>query len=229
MAELTLEQRIERMEGAHECQNLIGRLELLHAANEYRKCMDLHALDTPGVTIEMDWGVYEGRAGVERFYLNYHGPHEASNDSPRNGELHLHTISTMVLEVADDLQTATGAYVSPGVETGAIAPTGQPGQTAAYWLWNKCSFDCIKESGRWKIWHFRVFNSFICPYYTSWVDAGRMPARPPMPPEKAPDRYLPSPSAWSYSVDKPALNIPAPPEPYATYSEIKQGSWRDAL
>ncbi len=229
MAELTLEHRVERMEAIHECQNLIGRLELLHAANEYEKCMHLHALDTPGVTVEMDWGVYEGRAGLERFYLNYHGPHEAANNSPRDGELHLHTISTMVIEAADDLHTVSGTYVSPGVETGAIAPTGQPGEVEAYWLWNKCSFDCIKENGLWKVWHFRVFNSFICPYYKSWVDVGPMPARPKMPPEKAPDRYLVSPSPWSYGVDKPALNIPAPPEPYASYKESENASWRQAL
>ena len=222
MAELTLEQRIERMEAVHQVMNLLGRMEFWHVANLHRKCLQLWALDTPGVRVEMDWGIFEGREGVERFYLGYHARNEAENDSPRNGEMHLHTLTTPVIEVADDLQTASGVMISPGLESGNISPTGQRGEIEAFWLWNKYGFECIKENGKWKIWHLRVYNTFICPYYKSWVDVGDLPPRPGMPDEIAPDRYLPQPPPWRYGVDRPHVNVPPPPEPYANYEELKK-------
>ena len=218
----TLEQRMERMEALHDCRNLMGRLETLHGANEYLACLDLHALKTPGCSVEFDWGVYEGAEAITRFYKNYHGRNEASTHQPRNGELHLHTVTTPVIEIADDLQTVTATAISPGVETGWMSPTGvRADKPEAFWLWVKYQFDFVKEDGEWKIWHYKIFNLFISDYYKSWVD---MPSggnkRPPMAEDKAPTRYAPGASPWTYSVDRPVFNVPAPPVPHATYSDL---------
>lgn len=218
----SVEERLERMEAAEACRNLMGRLETLHGANEYLKCLELHALKTPGCSVEFDWGAYEGAKAITRFYVNYHGRNEASTHMPRNGELHLHTITTPVVEVAEDLKTATATAISPGVETGWMSPTGKRAdKPEAFWLWVKYQFDFVKEDGEWKIWHYKIFNLFISDYYKSWVD---MPAhgnkRPPMDPSIAPSRYATEPSPWTYSVDRPVYNVPAPPVPHATYSDL---------
>lgn len=221
MAELTIEQRLDRLEAVLECQNLMSRLETLHGGNEYLACLDLHALNTPGVSVEFDWGVFEGREAIERFYRNYHGRNEASTNQPRNGELHLHTVSTPVIVVADDLKTVTATAISPGVETGAINPAGElKPKPDAMWLWVKYQFDFIREDGLWKIWHYKIFNLFIADYYKSWVDMPPMGERPPMPPDKAPTRYADGPTQWSYSVDRPTYCVPWPPEKHATYGDL---------
>jgi hypothetical protein len=165
----------------------------------------------------MDWGVFEGRAGVERFFLGYHGGHDAENpDGRRGGDMHMHTQTTPVIEVADDLQTARGVWISPGHET---IPLGPDGSMKAFWIWLKYGFDFVKEAGEWKIWHMSVYCNFMCPYEKSWVDMDPLPPRRKMPDAHAPDRYLPQPPPWRYAVDKPHVNIPAPPEPYQTFDD----------
>jgi hypothetical protein len=62
-----------------------------------------------------------------------------------------------------------------------------------------------------------TYNNFICPYDQSWVEMEPMPPRRALPPEHAPDRYLPQPPPWLYSTDQPQVNQPPPPEPYATF------------
>lgn len=219
MTDLDLEQRLARLEAVHAVQNLVGRYEFWHVANLHRKCLQLFALETPGVKIEMDWGVFDGRAGVERFFLGYHGGHEAEKpDYKPDGGMHLHTQTTPVIEVADDGQTAKGVWISPGNET---IPLGPNGSMKAFWIWIKYGFDFVRENGEWKIWHMSVHCIFMCPYETSWVDMEPLPPRRQMPPEIGPDRYLPSPPPWRYATDKPQVNIPAPPEPYATFDNAK--------
>jgi hypothetical protein len=217
MPDLTAQQRLEKMEAVHQIQNLVGRYEFWHVANLHTRCLGLYALKTPGVRIEMDWGVFEGREGVERFFLGYHGGHDAERPgSQLAGDMHLHTQTTPVIEVADDLRTAQGVWISPGNET---IPLGPGGSMKAFWIWLKYGFDFTREDGQWKIWHQHVYSIFMCPYETSWVDMEPLPPRRELPPDRAPDRYLPQPSPWQYGTDKPHLNIPAPPGPYETFDD----------
>lgn len=217
MTEESLELRLEKLEAVHAVENLVGRYEFLHTANLHRRCLDLFALDTPGVKIEMDWGVFEGREGVERFFLGYHGRHDADNPDARlEGDMHMHTQTTPVIEVADDLQTARGVWISPGHET---LPFNPDGGYKGFWIWLKYGWDFVREDGAWKIWHMHTYNNFICPYDKSWVDMDPMPPRRELPADKGPDRYLPQPPPWTYAVDRAQVNEPAPPQPYSTFDE----------
>jgi hypothetical protein len=213
MTDQDLETRLLKQEAVHEVHNLIGRYEFWHAANLHRRCLQLYALETPGVRIAMDWGVYEGRAGVERFLLGYHGGHEAENpDASAIGELHLHLQTTPIVEVADDLRTARAVTISPGVET-MPAPDG----ILSLWAWLKYGWDFVQENGTWKIWHQHVYATFVTPYDKSWVEHKPQPRKRQFPPVSAPDYELPTPGPWTYQTDKPQVNVPAPPEPYATF------------
>jgi hypothetical protein len=226
-----LESRLARVEAAqarstatHEIQNLMGRYEFWHVANLHQRCLGLFALETPGVRIEVPGGLYEGRAGVERFFLAYHGDHDADRPGSRlDGDMHMHTLTTPVIEIADDLRTAKGAWISPGHETmaGRNPHTGEPlpAKPRAYWAWIKYGADFAREHGHWKIWHLGVYATFLAPYDTSWVDAEHVPTKAALPPDKAPDRFLEDPAPWMYAADKPHLNVPPPPEPYATFDE----------
>ena len=215
MSNLTLEQHMERMEAVHEVQNLVGRYEFWHVANLHRKCLQLFALDTPGVKIEMDWGVYDGKESVKRFFLGYHGIHEAENpENDLRGEMHMHLQTTPVIEIAEDLRTAKGVWISPGLESG---PFG--GDMNAVWSWNKYGVDFVKEDDEWRFWHFHLYRIFKTPYDKSWVD---VPYNPP-PPQTDPDKRPDKPSSYDrvYSPTAVTENIPEPPAPYETWDDTK--------
>jgi hypothetical protein len=216
-----LERRLERMEAIHEVQNLAGQIHFLTSVNLYRKCLPLFALDTPGVRVEMDWGVYEGKEGVKRFFLGYHGTHEAEQpDLPDlKGDMHLHMMTTPVVQVADDLQTARGAWMSPGYETmGHPQPDGSK-KFIAEWIFLKYGIDFVKEDGKWKIWHMHTFVIFVCPYDKSWTEVAYQQRGLDLPAEKAPDRIKPYPPLNMYGIDKRQINVPVLPEHYATFNE----------
>ena len=77
----------------------------------------------------------------------------------------MHTHTTGVIEVAGDLKTARGCWLSPGEETFA-----ENGEAAATWAWSKIGADFIQEDGVWKIWRMRVYPVFQAPYDTCWTD-----------------------------------------------------------
>ena len=199
--------RISRLEAVHQVQNVMGRYSFLHSANMHRESMELFALDLPDVRAEMMWGVYEGRDGLERLYPGYH----AWVDGDAKGKMHMHTLTTPIIEVADDAKTAKAVWLSPGHETMAFVTESNE----AMWAWCKYGADFILVDGEWKIWHLHVYGLFMSPYNTSWVDAPAPEGGPPLDDRFLPDR--PPTTFWMYSPDVVYANEPAPPEPYATF------------
>lgn len=205
----SLEERVQRLEDIHQIQNLMGRLEFLHTAGMEKEAMQLFALKTPGVSAEVaNWGVYEGAEGIRRMSM---GIHLAGGEKARVGTMHLHTLTTPVIEVAGDGKTAKAVWISPGLETDK-----QNGKFQAMWAWVKYGIDFIKEEGKWKIWHSHAYSIFMTPYEKSWVEAPPHTSTPmAVPDEIKPDR--PSTYLWEYSTDRIYENVPAPPEPYETW------------
>jgi SnoaL-like domain len=209
----TPEQRLQRLEAIQQIENLMGRYAYCHVANLHGECLKLSALETPGVRADLPFGIYEGRNGLERLYLGFFG---ASDRAPE-GKMHMHTMTTRVIEVAEDLQTAKGTWMSPGHATDKF---GGPNFRAS-WRWVKYGCDFARENGRWKIWHLHVYGIFATPYDRSWVEnAAATAARggpPPMPAEFAPDR--PTERFWQYGEDAIMPNEPPTPEAYATFAD----------
>lgn len=106
--QLTPEQRLERLEAYDAVSNVMGRYSYLHTAGRHTESESLFALNTPGVRVEMMWGVYEGAKSIHRLYSSMHVENEGVNE--RKGQLHLHTLTTPVIEVAGDLKTAKAVW-----------------------------------------------------------------------------------------------------------------------
>ncbi|MFK0154713.1 nuclear transport factor 2 family protein [Streptomyces sp. NPDC090493] len=216
MAEPTYAQRLERLRAVQEVKNLMARYAYYHVANQHGATLELCALDTPGVRHELPFGIYEGKAGLERLYLGLLAP----ADREPEGKLHLHTMTTPVIEVAGDLQTAKGIWISPGVATDRRG--GEKFQAA--WRCVKYGADFVQEEGRWKIWHLRMYGIFATPFDKSWVDSAvkpgeTRPAPPQLPEEFQPDR--PGHEFWQYRTDAIIPNEPVPPRPYETFDEAQ--------
>jgi ketosteroid isomerase-like protein len=205
---VSLEQRIARLDAVRQVQNVMGRYSFWHTANMHAECADLFALKTPGTRAEMMWGVYSGAGGIRRLY---EGWHRALGPEADVGAMHMHTLTTPVIEVAGDGQTARAVWVSPGHET----IDGH-----ANWAWCKYACDFTVEDGEWKIWHLHVYGIFFTPYDQPWTAPGDDAAvvDPPFtPPELAADR--PPTTRWMYTPDAVYVNEPAPPAPYDTFDE----------
>lgn len=212
MAKQSLEKRIEELEAYKEIQNLMGRYEFLHMAGLHDETAELFALKTPGVKAEMQWGVYEGAEGIRNLYGPVHRFMEGLGD--RTGQMHIHTLTTPVIEIAGDGKTAKAVWFSPGVETGRDVETKQ---VEGSWGWCRYGCDFIKEDGKWKIWHLHVYGIFFCPYEKSWIEAPEHPAMDFLPKELQADR--PPTYTWEYTPTGLTELVPAPPEPYQTWDE----------
>ena len=82
---------------------------------------------------------------MKRLYAEFHTYIEGD----LKGNMNLHTLTTPVIEVADDGKTAKGLWISPGVECPRVPLFG--GEHQAAWCWIKYGVDFAKEDGKWKV------------------------------------------------------------------------------
>lgn len=218
-----LDLRLQRIEAAEACRNLMGKYSYYHTAFRNNEYIDLWAKRDDDLLV-MPWGSYHGFEGVKTCYLEDHGDRsDPGVYETLKGGVMMHEMDTEVLEVSADAKTAKGAWISPGHETyveGGVPGTadeGQPGKAHAEWCWGKYGVDFIKDAdGQWKIWHMRLYPLFKCEYGTSWVDAVQ-----PVPEDFAFTKAEKANKIWSYSPDQlyPA-NEPPIPWPYQTFDDV---------
>jgi len=162
----------------------------------------------------MQWGRYEGRKDIEKIY-----PPERNEDpEERRGMMHMHALTTPVIEIAGDCGTAKAVWISPGHQT---MPSGENGKLGSFWSWIRYSAEFVREKGQWKIWHLSTNGIFMTHYTVPWTEdsSAMLPPMPEIPEDlrpSAPRSGVP----WEYSTDKIFLNDPEPPEPYDTYGQI---------
>jgi len=172
--------------------------------------VELWAKHTPGTAANVpSCGYYEGFEGIKRLYEGAHNYMEGD----RVSQMHMHTLTTPLIEVAGDGKTAKGVWISPGQET---SPEGN--KVKAYWAWLKYGADFVKEDGKWKFWHLNVFGQFFTPYEKPWTE----PEPPAGRPQSLPDKFKPDKATTYWTNYKPGSIqklIPAPPGPYETWDE----------
>ena len=220
-----LELRLQRIEAAEACRNLMGKYSYYHTAFRNYEYIDLWARRDDDLLV-MPWGIYRGFDGVKDCYLRDHGDRsDPETLASIRGAVMMHEMDTEVLEVAADGRTAKGAWISPGHETwvdGHVQGVGSScaegdGQAHAEWCWGKYAVDFIRDAdGSWKIWHLRLYPLFKCPYGESYVDAVQ-----PKPEDFSFAQAEEPVSNWSYAPDAvyPA-NEPAIPWPYETFDDV---------
>ncbi len=200
-----LEKQIERLQAINEIENLVGKYEVLHTPKTFGDTAALFALKQPDVCVEIaDWGVYEGPEQVKILY-------EMVHNEPLVGTMFEHQLTTPMIQVAEDGQTAKGVWFSPGHETQIV-----DGKLQAYWCYGKYAADFIKEDGKWKIWHWHWYDTFKCPYEKSWVAVG-----PGAPPPDIAEHPANKPTTYRSSYFPTGVREPIPvcPEPYETWGK----------
>jgi hypothetical protein len=203
--------KILKLEARAEIQNLMGNYAFYLTAARYHDIANLFAKRDDS-RVEMAWGVYDGAAGIERCYDNYH---TACISGP--GLMATHALTTPVIEVADDMKTAKAVWISPGHITGDMYSTEK--LFRAHWAWMRYGCDFINEDGTWKLWHLHVYGQFMVPVGMTWLDLPDAHDMPEFAPEHAPDR--PPTYSWHYSTKTTTEYVPVPPQPYDAFDESK--------
>jgi hypothetical protein len=208
-------------------QNLVGLYAGLseeHGDNSVY-IEDLFAMKTEGVS----WKIGRGPVGIEQMKARF----ESLRKNPEvnlPGNLHLHSMMTPVIEVAEDGKTAQGVWDSFGPAIHSL-------DSGTTWLWIKYGVDFVKEDGVWKIWHMEVFPVFSTPWAVSPTDNAKAiaerKANPPAAttPPRAPRAPNPETANWQGTKDPTwsydgQTNFRGPnlPEPTCTYDPAKSSA-----
>jgi len=237
IASLETENRsLLRVGDAQEIQNIFSMHEYYHAVGRHRDEVEaIWATRTPGLAMEEAVlnGRYEGLDAVRAYYVDWFDEHffgvmrqamremypdvdPGPETGPPFGVRILHTLTTPVIEVAEDRQTAKAVWISPGY---IAAPMG--GKLQALWHWDRYAIDFAREEDGWKIWHLWVGKDFSTPYEHGWVDDYFVGPNIDL----RMIRGFPEPNASSvmsyegYNPFTRAPYVPQPPVPYRTFSE----------
>lgn len=198
---------VQKLMDIHDLKQLMARYEYYHSGGLHRKCIELFSM-RDDVKVEIaNLGIFDGQEGLERFFIGANT--FAEDDDERKGQMHLHLITTPIIEIAGDRQTAQAIWLSPGAESA-------PGKMEDSWCWVKYGIDFIREDEKWKFWHFHMYRIFTVPYNKSWADVEYEAARY-LPESIRPHR--PNSYRWEYSRESTFEIVPHIPEPYEHWDD----------
>ena len=196
---------IKRLEAYQEIQNQMGRMIAAFNFREAEKVLSYFALECPDVSLEVaDEGVFEGAEAVETIIR------ETIGQAPKPGEMTDIQLTTPIIEVAGDGNSARALWWCPGAAS--LVEGGQ--DPRAIWLWGDIAVDFMKtQDGTWKIRHLHYFRVIKCAYEKGWTEDTSMINRPntAMHPMSKPSTYH-----NPYSPLAVRYGIPAAPYPYDT-------------
>jgi hypothetical protein len=117
-------------------------------------------------------GYYLGRESVENYYGQKNEDRrkqtlemmsritpgvENAEENEGIGDLVMHTLTTPIIEVATDRETAQGVWMSVGL----ASRVGQDGKPQYVEFWERFAVDFVREDGQWKIWHFQIHSDVM--------------------------------------------------------------------
>lgn len=204
-----------------EVQNVASRYSDYYFENNFDAVANLFALNEPDVSYHTPMGPTGGTA-IKAEFARRKMLFETGKDPV--GQMHIHPMTTQIVEVAGDGKTAKGLFDSFGADVGSAEDVGN-------WLYLRKCIDFIKEDGSWKIWHMQDYPVFNTPYDKSWTQSakegfnerrgpppGAAGAAAGAPPAEAPPPG-PTKKLWIYDGKTvQPQNEPRVPEPYQTFN-----------
>jgi hypothetical protein len=234
--ELSLEEKIQRALDIQAVQNVMSKHEYYHALGaNIDELETIWSKKAPDVSFAQNTGYWVGYDSIYTYYGTDHIINEKADlarlrvnypsvaaDALGAGTLMMHTLTTPIIEIAGDGQTAKGMWYTPGQVTGI----GSDGYPNAQWMWEKYGVDFIKEDGEWKIWHMQICTDFSCEVAGgTWVTSATSTAAASSVLKDSetsnitavPDIEVTT--YKSYSNTQVPQNFPRMPVPYWTFSE----------
>lgn len=156
-----------------EIQNLMSRRAFYHSVGQNEKELELWARKR-----EIRWaqnqGCWIGMKSLKVYYDDVNRRMQAAGlsrlsklnpairDVPENrfvGNTILHLLTTPIIEIAADGQSAKGLWYTPG----AILTTDDGKTPQGLWIWERYGVDFVKEDGRWAFLNIQVNTDFMSP------------------------------------------------------------------
>ncbi len=152
-----------------DCNRLMSLHAWYHAAMQNDVELEKIWSNRPDVIWAQQSGYWKGMDHIKQYYGQ-----KATPDTTTGGYV-WHTITSGVVEIAADRQTAKGVWYTPGLG-GKIPGEGKPN---AGWMWEKYGVDFVREDGQWKVWHMKVYTDWAAPLGGTIGDQGGMGGPPP--------------------------------------------------
>lgn len=151
-----MKQQLDRQEAYIEIMNLMGRYQYLHTGGQMDQIgHQLFAYDLPDAHSEYGpLGVFGPEKSLE-FFESMSELFTSGTGHCEPGLLEIHQVTTPVIEVAGDLKTAKGLFMSTGAILMLHDAAAEEGHSFT-WDTGKYAIDFINVNGTWKIWHLHV-------------------------------------------------------------------------
>ena len=232
--DFSTEELADRWYDRREVANLAGKfvtsLLLKQEATVFRRFWSRE----PDVCLRFNAGSYFGPEALQAYYAR-----EAENTAAQSrmlrdlfpeklsglseeelfgvGQMRGLPITTPVIEIAADSQSAKGLWHIQGAENDltVYGPLSR-------WTLGFLAIDFRKEAGEWKLWHVFHAEDVVAPMGESWLkpkareplaEFAAVAAWKPLPFTHPRENYRP------YAPDRPFTPPPAIPEPYESFSE----------
>jgi len=165
---------LQRQQDVTQIQNMMSRRSFYHGSGQQAEELDFYS-SRPDISFGQNQGFRIGMQNIAAGYKERYAKVRALEleriskllpevkNVPENigvGMFQFHTLTTPIIEVAEDGKTAKGMWYTPG----AIAGVTENGKLGASWIYEKYAIDFIKEGGKWKFWHILVVTDIVTPW-----------------------------------------------------------------
>jgi len=221
---------LQQLAHASLVRNVVNRYCVYETLGRVPDMLNSFALSLPDVQIDVGFGLYYGADGARRFaavtgiLLG-----DTSTGVRRKGALNVFANTTDIIEVAEDLKTAKGLWITSAAMTNG---TPSEGFNSRYGYFRR-AIDLVNLDGNWKIWHYITYWLIEAPVGKSWIDPDVVDANSRTRYDWIPDNLKPDRASgvgigpmWSWRPDRPVTQLPIP-VPYRTFaSTFSYGVYR---
>jgi hypothetical protein len=166
--ETTAARQFRQVVAAHQVSNCMNRYTAMESLGHVADMENEFATNASDVQVDVGFGWYYGATGVHRFCeVNGLLIGDANRGSFINGATFLFGNTSEIVEVAEDLKTAKGLWLTWFAMTTGNAATGFKPR----WGCARRAVDFIQANGEWKIWHYFVYGLINTPPGQSWIDS----------------------------------------------------------
>ncbi len=129
---------------------------------KYEEAIDLFSDDAESIEIG-NRGVFKGKAGVRRFFLDFM---KRDFDADPIGRMGLHHQLQSVVTVAPGGKTANGRWYILTLAAAALEPGGPKRSLLTHGVYEN---EFVKENGKWKIKKMFMASHFACTLPEGWT------------------------------------------------------------
>lgn len=232
--QFTIDQLADRWYDRREIVNLAGKFVTSILLKREGQIFDRFWTRGEDACLSFNDGSYQGSEAVRGYFrameentaamtqiLKKLFPEELGGRSDEElfgvGQLRGLPITTPVIEIAEDGQTAKGIWHIQGSDNG-LTEYGP----LSYWTLGFLAIDFRLEAGEWKLWHVLHGEDVVSPVGESWLNPK---PRTPLPEYaevgalKKPAYNVVRENYVPYSPTRPFTAPPRLPEPYATFAD----------